>query len=105
MTESILESAESLLARCRATSGKTLGTPLREETLAVENRELMQKLEAVLDYHYGFAKVHRQLLRLVHKVRATLFEASNGIRFWKPSLPKEVKTAATLLNSFLRLNS
>ena len=73
--------------------------------METEHRELMQSLEQVMDYHHGFARVHRQLLRLVNRLRATLIEGTNGIRFWSPSLPREAKTALTLLNNYLRLNS
>lgn len=105
MNPSPLDSAESLLARARATAAKPHGTPLRSETMVLQHREMISALEEVIEFQRGFAQEHRRLLLLVHRLRETLIEGSNGTRFWSGRLSRAAKTALTSLNNYLRLSS
>lgn len=73
--------------------------------MLLQHRELTLALEQVLEYHRGFEQEHRRLLKLVHRLRETLIESTNGIRFWSNRLPSAARTALTSLNNYLRLNS
>ena len=105
MNEPIWDRAEQLLARARATSAKTPGTPLRSETIALEHRQLISALADLLEFSRGQDEEHLRLVRLVSRVRATLTQASNGARFWMRILPSPARTALTLLNNYLRSSS
>lgn len=105
MNEPIWLRAEDLLARAHATSAKTLGTPLRTDTIALEHRQLTSALEEMLEFSKGQDEEHHRLVKLVWRVRAALIQGSNGTRFWHRMLPSPARTALTLLNNYLRLSS
>lgn len=105
MNRSPLDSAADLLSRARTTAAKTPGTPLRVETMVLQHRELILALEEVIEFQRGYAQEHHRLLTLVHRLRETLIEGSNGTRFWSGRLSRAAKTALTSLNNYLRLSS
>lgn len=102
MIEPLWNRAEAILAKARATSGKTAGSPLRSENMVLEHRELTSVVEELLEFSKGQDEEHTQLVRLASLVRAGLIGGSNGKKFWTPSLPRAAKTALTLLNNYLR---
>lgn len=105
MNETILDAAEALLNRARVTTARTYGSPLRSDQMILEHRQLVSTLAEVIEFHRGYAQEHHRLVKLVHRLRETLIEGTNGIRFWSRSLPRPARTALTSLNNYLRLNS
>lgn len=102
MIGNIETTCAELVERSRMTSALPIGNRLRSDRMMLEHHQLRQALNDLLEYHAGYASTHTHLVRLVKRLLAACSLGTNGHRYWTPNLPQPVKTAAILLNTFLR---
>jgi hypothetical protein len=102
MSSSQLEQDERLAQQCRATLNSPLGTPLRDEKVKSEHRQLVIHLEERIERDTTREDFIRGFLRLAKNIFENSSTGSNGHRSWSRAIPQNLKTALILLYQFLQ---